>query len=148
MLEPIHDARVNLVNAQAIARSYGLKVIERKTHEGARYENVISVRGARRVAGTVLQDQPHIVQLDDKWVDFAASGIVLLTRHRDRPGMIGAVGALLGSSDINIASMVVAREAPRGESIMVLGLDDPVPPDVFERLRAQPDIEWVKVLIL
>ncbi len=148
LLEPIHEERVNLVNAQAIARTYGLKVVERKTREGSRYENLISVRGARRVAGTVLQDQAHVVQLDGKWVDFVASGYVLLTRHRDRPGMIGVVGALLGSADINIASMVVAREGPRGESIMVLGLDDPVPPEVFEKLRAQPDIEWVKVLNL
>ena len=64
------------------------------------------------------------------------------------PTMIGAVGALLGNADINIASMVVARNTPRGESIMVLSLDDPVPPPVFEQLRAQPDIEWVKVLRL
>lgn len=148
LLEPIHADRVNLINAQAVAQAYGLKVVERKTRETPRYENLISVRGARHVAGTVLQDQPHVVQLDGKWVDFVAAGYLLLTRHHDRPGMIGTVGTLLGNADINIASMVVARDAPRGESIMVLSLDDPIPPAVFEQLRAQPDIEWVKVLHL
>ncbi len=62
--------------------------------------------------------------------------------------MIGMVGTLLGSSDINIASMVVARDEPRGEAIMVLSVDDPLPPRVFEKLRSQLDIEWAKVLHL
>jgi D-3-phosphoglycerate dehydrogenase len=148
LLEPIHTDRVNLINAQAVAQAYGLKVIEKRSREASRYENLIGVRGARRIAGAVLQGQPHIVELDGKWVDFVAAGYLLLTRHHDRPGMIGAVGTLLGDADINIASMVVARDTPRGESIMVLSLDDPVPPPVFNELRGHPDIEWVKVLRL
>ena len=44
--------------------------------------------------------------------------------------------------------MVFTHDTPRGESIMVLSLDDPVPSPVFEQLRAQEDIEWVKVLRL
>ncbi len=148
LLEPIHEARVNLVNARLVAEMHGLKVAERKTRETARYENMIGVRGARRVAGTVLQNQPHIVQLDGNWVDFVPQGYVLLTRHRDRPGMIGKVGTLLGGADINIASMQVARDAPRGEAIMVLNLDDPVPPPAFEKLRSELDIQWAKVLHL
>jgi hypothetical protein len=53
---------------------------------------------------------------------------------------------MLGDADVNIASMQVARDAPRGEAIMVLTLDDPVPASVFEILRQSPDIEWAKVL--
>jgi D-3-phosphoglycerate dehydrogenase len=146
LLEPIHEDRVNLVNATRVAQMHGLKVAERKVQDAARFENVIGLRGARRVAGTVLQDQPHIVQLDGYWVDFVAAGHLLLLRHRDRPGMIGKIGTLLGSADINIAAMQVAREAPRGEAIMVLSLDDAVPPSVFETLRQVPDIAWVKAL--
>jgi D-3-phosphoglycerate dehydrogenase / 2-oxoglutarate reductase len=148
LLEHIYSDRINLVNAQAVSHAYGLKVVERRTLQISRYENLITINGARQVAGAVLRDQPHIVELDGKWVDFAATGYLLLTRHHDRPGMIGAVGTLLGNADINIASMVVARDTPRGESIMVLSLDDPVPPPVFDHLRAQPDIEWVKLLRL
>jgi L-serine deaminase len=75
-----------------------------------------------------------------------ADGLLLMTRHRDRPGMIGKVGTLLGSADINIASMQVARETARGESIMILSLDDAVPEAVFDKLRQEPGIEWVKVV--
>jgi D-3-phosphoglycerate dehydrogenase / 2-oxoglutarate reductase len=148
LMGPIYSDRINFVNALAVAQEYGLKVVERRMRETSRYENLVTVKGARQVAGAVLRDQPHIVELDEKWVDFVASGYLLLTRHHDRPGMIGAVGTILGNADINIASMVVARDTPRGESIMVLSLDDPVPQPVFDELRGQRDIEWVKVLRL
>jgi D-3-phosphoglycerate dehydrogenase len=148
LLESIHETRVNLVNAQLVAEMHGLKVAERKTREVSRYENLIGLKGARRVVGTVLQSQPHIVQLDGYWIDFVPQGYLLLTRHRDRPGMIGKVGTLLGTEDINIASMQVARDAPRGEAIMVLTLDDPVPTPAFDKLRSELDIQWAKVLKL
>lgn len=148
LLEPIHEARVNLVNASLVAQMHGLHYAERKTTERQRYDNVITLRGARRVSGAILLDQPHVIQLDDKAVDFLAQGIILLTRHRDRPGMIGKVGTLLGNADVNIASMQVARDEPRGEAIMVLNVDDPIPEPVAARLRAEAGIEWVKVLKL
>jgi len=148
LLEPIHEDRVNLVNAQMVAKTHGLKVSEHKTREVAHHENLIGLRGARRVVGTVLHDQPHIVQLDGYSVDLVADGYLLLARHRDRPGMIGKVGTLLGNADVNIAAMQVARDAPRGEAIMVLTLDDEVPAPVFEILRREPDIQWAKVLQL
>lgn len=148
LLEPIVDLRVNLVNARLVAQMHGLGLAERKLYEPTRFENMITLRGERVVAGTLLLDEPHIVQLDGNWVDFTPRGYVMLTRHRDRPGMIGKVGTLLGAADVNIASMQVAREGPRGEAIMVLKLDDPVPPAVTETLRRELDIQWSQVLEL
>ena len=146
LLEPIHEDRVNLVNAQLVARMHGLTVSERKMRGTVPHESLVGIQGTRRVKGTVLQEQPHIVQLDDYAVDFSPEGHLLLIRHRDRPGMIGKVGTMLGNADVNIAAMQVARDAPRGEAIMVLTLDDPVPDSVFEMLKQAPDIEWAKAL--
>lgn len=109
---------------------------------------MITITGERRVSGTLLRDEPHIVQLDGNWVDFVPQGHVMLTRHRDRPGMIGRVGTLLGQADVNIAAMQVARDGPRGDAIMVLALDDPVPADVLEKIRNELDIQWNKALDL
>lgn len=144
LFESISEDRVNLVNARLVAQSHGLRVSERKSSERMRYDSSIGIKGARRVVGTVLQGRPHIVQLDGYAVEFAAEGNLLLTRHRDRPGMIGKVGTLLGNADVNIAAMQVARDTPRGESIMVLLLDDAVPPNVLDQLYTEPDIQWVK----
>lgn len=148
LLEPIHEDRVNIVNAQLVAQTHGLAVSERKARGGDRRDSLIGIKGARRVAGTVLQHTPHIVQLDGYRVDFVPEGQLLLIRHRDRPGMIGKVGTWLGGADVNIASMQVARDAPRGEAIMVLSLDDPIPAAVLERLPQEEGVEWVRGLQL
>jgi D-3-phosphoglycerate dehydrogenase len=148
LLEPIVETRVNLVNAAMLAQTHGLNISERKTRQAERYESIITITGERRVSGTLLHDEPHIVQLDGNWVDFVPNGYVMLTRHRDRPGMIGKVGTLLGQADVNIASMQVARDGPRGEAIMVLTLDDPVPSEVMDKVRRELDIQWSQVLDL
>ncbi len=148
LLEPIVETRVNLVNASLLAQMHGMEISERKTQHATRYENMITITGERRVSGVLLHDEAHIVQLDGYWVDFVPQGYVMLTRHRDRPGMIGKVGTLLGALDVNIASMQVARDNPRGEAIMVLTLDDPVPQAVMDTIYQELDIQWSKVLDL
>ena len=54
---------------------------------------------------------------------------MLITRHRDRPGMVGRIGPMLGEADVNISAMHLARSrAARGRA------DDPRP----RRRRARP----------
>ena len=125
--------RVNIVNASLLAQQRGIIVSEmRQRHHHERYENMITLRVSSgnqetSVRGSVLGDEPYIVAIRDLWVDFLARGHFLLSWHLDRPGIIGAIGTLLGQSDINIAFMHVGRRNPRGEAIMVLNTDEPVP---------------------
>jgi D-3-phosphoglycerate dehydrogenase len=154
LLAPISEERVNIVNALAIARRRGLRVDERKTTATENYTNLVTValhtdRGERTVTGTVLNGEPHVVRIDGYWVDLVPRGdYVLLSRHVDRPGIIGKVGTLLGEADVNISSMQVGRQRPRGEALMALTVDDPIPPDVLERIRAVTGIEQIRVVRL
>jgi L-serine deaminase len=72
----------------------------------------------------------------------------LFIDHHDRPGMIGAVGTITGRHDINISFMEVGRLEPRGRAMMVLGLDDPVPPDVLGEIRRIPHVYSARVVEL
>ncbi|HLI28533.1 MAG TPA: phosphoglycerate dehydrogenase [Chloroflexota bacterium] len=154
LLAPISEEPVNLVNAPLIARQRGLRVVERKTPATDNYTNLIAValrtdRGERVVAGTVIHGEPHIVSIDGYSVDLTAQGgYVLLSRHVDRPGIIGKVGTLLGEADINISSMQVGRQRPRGEALMALTVDEPIPPELLERIRSVADIEQVRLVRL
>jgi D-3-phosphoglycerate dehydrogenase / 2-oxoglutarate reductase len=56
---------------------------------------------------------------------------MLFTRHRDMPGIIGKMGSILGSHNVNIASMQVGRKIVRGDAVMVVSLDDPLPDGVL-----------------
>ena len=67
-------------------------------------------------------------------MDLAPADVMLISHHRDRPGTVGRVGALLGAADVNISSMTLARSAPRADAYMVLALDDDVPTSVVDAL--------------
>lgn len=154
LLEQVVEERVNLVNARLIAERRGIALVEHKQrHHYERYENMLTLELAAGDAtlvlrGSVVQGLPYIVAIDDLWVSFPAEGYLLLDRHQDRPGVIGRLGALLGQNDINIAFMHVGRRERRGEAIMVLGLDEPVPPDVMAQIAAMPYTYWVKFVEL
>ncbi|MEA2518315.1 MAG: D-3-phosphoglycerate dehydrogenase / 2-oxoglutarate reductase, partial [Chloroflexota bacterium] len=61
--------------------------------------------------------------------------VMLITHHRDRPGMIGRIGQILGEADVNISAMHVGRSAPRADALMVLALDEDVPVEVADAIR-------------
>ena len=66
--------------------------------------------------------------------------VMLITHHRDRPGMIGRIGQTLGAADVNISAMHVGRSAPRADALMVLALDDDVPPAVADEIRGHDSV--------
>lgn len=145
VLETFSEERVNLVNALALARARGLTVAERRETAAQRYTGLLAVHlGRTEVAGALVQGEPRILFIDDFWVDVPCEGHLLLTKHRDKPGMVGRVGTLLGENDVNISSMQVGRLHPRGDALMILTLDDPVPPQVRERIAEFVDINDVR----
>jgi D-3-phosphoglycerate dehydrogenase / 2-oxoglutarate reductase len=152
LLQPVLDEPLNLVNAPVIAKSRGLNVAQRKTGEVANYSNLITIqldteRSSHIVAGSLLFGEPHLVRVDKYWLDVALTGgHMLFSYHRDRPGMIGHVGTVLGAADVNISFMAVGRLAPRGEALMAIGVDEPVRPEAVERLLAVPDIYAVRTV--
>jgi D-3-phosphoglycerate dehydrogenase / 2-oxoglutarate reductase len=154
LLAPISEETVNLVNAPVIARSRGWRVSERKTSGPEEYTNLVTValhsdRGERMVGGTIVNGEPHVVRIDGYTVDLVPRGdYVLLSRHVDRPGIVGTVGTLLGEADVNISSMQLGRQQPRGEALMALTVDEPIPTDVLERIRAVTGVAQIRVVRL
>jgi D-3-phosphoglycerate dehydrogenase len=154
LLAPISEEPVNLVNAPIIARRRGLTVSERKTTAPEEYTNLIMValrsdRGERAVSGTVVNKEPHVVRIEGYSVDLVPRGdYVLLSRHVDKPGIVGTVGTMLGEADVNISSMQLGRQRPRGEALMALTVDEPIPAAVLERIRAVTGVEQIRVVRL
>jgi len=146
LLAASSSVRVTPVNAPLIARERGMRVTERTCPDAESYSGLLVVRvqtgeDVHIFSGTVLRGEPHIVQADGYFVDFIPQGSLLFTYHRDRPGMIGRVGALLGDADVNISGMYVGRRAPREQAMMVLTLDEPPSEAVMEQVRSLSDIE-------
>ncbi|MCL0075364.1 phosphoglycerate dehydrogenase [Dehalococcoidia bacterium] len=154
LLESTTDERVNLVNANVIAQRRGLKVIEQRSTACENYGNLITAEvttsaGTVIASGTILREEPHIVRVNEYWVDIVSTGgYWLFSDHLDRPGLIGAVGMVTGEADINISSMHVARQKPRGRALMVLALDEPLSEQQRQKLLAIPDVYTAKAVKL
>ena len=141
LLETATTERVNLVNAGALARARGITVVERKTPDAGAFAALVTLSGesdgqATTVAGTVANGEPRLSRLNDYWIDMAPSDAMLITRHQDKPGTMGRIGLMLGDADVNISAMHLARSSPRADALMILALDDDVPPAVADAIRA------------
>jgi D-3-phosphoglycerate dehydrogenase / 2-oxoglutarate reductase len=143
MLETATTERVNLVNAGALAKARGITVIERKTPDAGAFAAQLTLTSDARdgthvaVAGTVAAGEPRLTRLGDYRLDMAPADVMLISRHRDRPGMVGRIGAMLGEADVNISAMHLARTRPREDALMILALDDDISPAVEDAIRAQ-----------
>jgi D-3-phosphoglycerate dehydrogenase len=145
--------RVNPVNARAVAAAHGITVVEQRGAHATEFANLISLQatgehGATRVGGTLLLNEPRIVQFNDFRIDLVPEGTFLMSWHADRPGVIGAIGTLLGQKNINIASMQVGRDRPRGDAVMILSVDDPVPESIQAEIRRIPGMADVLTVTL
>ncbi len=151
-LTPISEERINVINALTMAERRGLNVTERKPPATLRYGSLITVSvntssGSTSLAGTSIRNEVHIVQVNDHMLDVVPSSPYLLfIEHQDQPGSIGAVGNITGDNDINISFMEVGRLSPRGRATMIVGLDDPVPANVLDQIRALQHIDSARLI--
>ncbi len=154
LLADVAEVRVNLVNAKLVAERRGLNLIEiRKQPTDGPHEAALTLstgNGSQpwTISGTIVQGEPHIISINDLWVDIVATGHLLLTGHQDRPGIIGRIGTALGVADINISFMHVGRHAPRTQAIMILGTDELAPPDLLNQMQGWDDIVWLRAITL
>ena len=144
---------VNPVNVRALASSLGLMVEEVKAHEGpdyAEWMHVTAHTDGEKVSagGTFFGSHPRIVRLNGRNVECVPEGVLFLMNNRDKPGMVGYIGSLMGEHEINIGSMSLNRDEEGGEALTVLNLDS-VPPDaLLDKVNADPDISNVQVIKL
>jgi D-3-phosphoglycerate dehydrogenase len=139
--------RVNYVNASIEAKERGIRVIETRDQSVKDYSGgslmlvAKGSHGEHSVVGALLGDgELRIINVDGFPVSIPPTRHMLLTRHRDMPGIIGKIGSLLGSFNVNIASMEVGRKIVRGDAVMALTLDDPLPDGILSEITQIPGI--------
>ena len=101
---------VNMVSAPAILAESGVKLSETKTDDSPVYDSLIRIKvkvkrtendsesGWRSLAGTLIAGQPRIVEVKGMALEGDFSPTVLYVNNLDKPGFIGALGALLGDA--------------------------------------------------
>ncbi|MEX0922788.1 MAG: phosphoglycerate dehydrogenase [Rhodovibrionaceae bacterium] len=151
LLKPMLDS-VNMVNAPVLARERDIDVSEVKHDRDSDYQTLIRLtvkteRQERSVAGTLFGgDKPRIVEIKGIKVEAALGPHMLYITNRDKPGLIGGLGSIIGDAGMNIATFHLGRADVGGDAIALLELDSAVPPEVLEKLQALPQILQAKPL--
>jgi len=147
---------VNNVNVRSVAQSIGITVEEKKSDEPVTFNEWVHVQifsGAKKLVsagGTFFgsPNNPRIVRLFSQPVEIPISGTLLLLNNKDRPGIVGYLGTLLGKHKVNIASMSLGRDTAGGSALTVLSLDSAPSNAMLDELQNDPDISNVKVVKL
>jgi D-3-phosphoglycerate dehydrogenase len=101
------------------------------------------------VAGTLLGEQhPRLVRIDDYELEAVPQGHMLFTRHDDRPGVVGALGTILGRENINISRMQVGIAEGRAEAIALIGISAPLSDRAIAEIEALAAIRQVVQMAL
>ena len=152
-LRHIHGDEVNPVNAPAILRNLGLEIVETRESEAGEFTDLIEASieqdvVAASVGGTLYGSKPRIVTINGRFVEGVPSGILLLLENRDRPGIVGHLGTILGQNKVNIASMSLSRNEVGGQALTLLNLDSAPDEALLSKVTSDADISSAKVIRL
>ena len=154
VLTPILDVMLNYVNAPFIAKERGITVKETTTDDAGDYISAIELQitgnGVSHSASGVLygKKEPRVVELDRFPIEFIPEGDMLVISNVDAPGVIGNIGTLLGSREINIARMQWGREEKKGKAISIVTIEAKPTPELIKDLENLPNVLSIRPVSL
>jgi len=146
--------KLNYVNAPFLARERGITVTETRSRETTDYVNMLTVTvstrgGSHEVAGAVIGNRAlRMVRIDGYRIEAAPEGYFLVLHNHDVPGVVGAIGTILGQAGINIAGLELGRDRAGGTALSLVEVDGPVSAGMLERLKTIPAITSASLIKL
>jgi len=144
-------AEINMVSAPAVAKERGITLSESRQETSPVYETLMRITvttemGRRAFAGTVVAGSPRIVEVKGMELDAAFAPAMLYVNNLDKPGFIGALGALLGETGVNIATFNLGRVSAGDDAIALVGVDQAPDDKLIAKIRALPHVKEVRAL--
>ncbi len=160
------DEPANLINAATLAAERGLTVEEARVRRATGFPDTIGValkfeKDANAATefsaeGAVVHGQQlRLLAVDGIDIEAPLEGHLIFTRNRDVPGVIGHIGQVLGSRNVNIATFSLGRRDNSGsmgssgagggaEALAIIRVDEAVPEAVLDALRGIPAVTFAK----
>ena len=147
---------VTYVNAPGIAAERGVTSSVSTDPDSPEYRSMISLHcslsngKSLKVDGTLMgiRKVEKIIAVDQFDLDLPPTDNLLFLRYADRPGIVGAVGNILGAAKVNIAGMQVARDSAGGEALMALTVDSPVTEELIAAVAKETGAGSVRSVTL
>jgi len=136
----------NYLNASSLAEGRGIRVTESRPVEVCEFTDLITVTVGNQkerviVAGTFFGSQPRIVKIQEHNIDASPEGHLLIFENTDAPGVVGAIGLVLGEGNINIANMSLSRNQVSGKALSILNVDSAIDSAILKKIEAIPGIQ-------
>jgi len=151
LFKPMLEAGVTPVNARNVAHERGIEIIESRSTRSRNYTSLLSVKlhtpdGERWVEGAVFErTSPRLVLLDSISVEAPLEGTLIVIRNTDQPGVIGAIGTILGRHNVNIANFALGRQGDSAVGVVIV--DTPSVADrVLDEIREVKGVREVRLV--
>ena len=145
-------AEVNMVSAPAVAKERGITVSESRQESSPVYDSLMRITvttelGKRAFAGAIVGGKPRVVEVKGMELDSPFLPAMIYVNNLDKPGFIGALGALLSEAGINIATFNLGRVDAGDDAIALVGVDQPLSGDLLAMVRWLPHVKEARVLL-
>ncbi|HLI66055.1 MAG TPA: phosphoglycerate dehydrogenase [Caulobacteraceae bacterium] len=142
---------VNMVSAPAVAKDRGISISESRQDDSPVYDSLMRITvttelGKRSFAGAVIAGAPRVVEVKGMELDAPFGPAMLYVSNLDKPGFIGALGALLGDAGVNIATFNLGRRAAGEDAIALVGVDTSPNEALLEQVKALPHVKEARAL--
>ena len=154
ILEGMGNEHVTFVNVQEAIEDCGIEVVEAKTTQINKYNNLINVKfytdDGRQLEldGTIFgQETEVLVSFFGYEMNFQFANTIIAMQNKDVPGVIGKVATILGSHDINIECMHWGRKADKKETAQsFVAVEKPVSQDVIDEIAKVDGVNRISLL--
>ncbi len=152
-LSALCSDRISFVNVRQAVEERGIEIVESKTTQIKRYNNLINVKFITEddrelwVNGTIFGiDTEVLVTFFGYQMNFELAPNVIAMQNEDIPGIIGKVASILGENNINIATMHWGRKIDSHKAQSFISIDEPISDAIVNQLREIPGVLRVSQL--
>jgi len=156
-LEDLTEEKVSPVTAINVAAERGIKIRLRHEEEETPYKGFLRVRalGGGSHSKIIYQGtatvfggtRARMVSLFDRPMEFPlGEGTYLFVRNKDKPGVVGKLGSLLGKSRVNIAGLYLGRTGKGETAISIYELDQEPTAAVLKKIMRMSEITETRVI--
>jgi len=156
-LNVFKSSDINLVNANFIAKEFGIQVHETIFKESVEGRPSITLQvfsnleSLVKIEGVLIRrfgDEPRIIGLNEFVTEAVPAGPMLIVKNKDIPGMIAGISSILAQRNVNIAQMNLSRDCAGGTAISITNLDSPADDETLEEIRSINGILNVHQIII
>lgn len=144
---PTHDERIrdSFEHAKTMQVAYEF-IIDEETvtnHPNTADIHIVGVNGhTLTVRGeSIGGGKMKIVRIDNIKVEFTGEYSTLIVHQQDKPGVVAHITQALSEQEVNIAFMRLFREDKGAKAYTVVESDHPIPEEVLDKIRTNPNVD-------